>query len=105
METTINSNQIRTSVVNKSAASLKTSTFWDKAEFSRFGIISILVVVLGCIGGMAASFGAGDSIIKLAMIAFPTIITLALILAVAPMKIITYMSILALVLDVLVFVF
>ncbi len=79
--------------------------FWNKIEFSRFGIISILVVVLGCVGGLAASFGAGDSIAKLAMIAFPTIITLALILAVAPMKLITYMSILAIVLDALVFLF
>lgn len=79
--------------------------FWNKIEFSRFGIISILVVVLGCVGGLAASFGAGDSIAKLAMIAFPTIITLALILAVAPMKLITYMSILAIVLDALVLLF
>lgn len=75
---------------------------WNKVEFSRFGIISMLVVVLGCVGGMAASFGAGDSIIKLAMIAFPTIITLALILAVAPMKVITYMSALAIILDIIV---
>lgn len=104
METTIKSNQIRTSSVNE-ATKQTPSAFWDKAEFSRFGVISILVVVLGCVGGMAASFGAGDSIVKLAMIAFPTIITLALILAVAPMKLITYMSILAIVLDALVLIF
>jgi hypothetical protein len=103
METTINSNQIRTS--SKETKQQTLSSFWDKAEFNRFGIISMLVVILGCIGGMAASFGAGDSIIKLAMIAFPTIITLALILAVAPMKVITYMSILAITLDALVFIF
>ncbi len=105
METTIKSNQIRTTSKNENVQPKTLSPFWDKLEFSRFGIISILVVVLGCIGGMAASFGAGDSIVKLAMIAFPTIITLALILAVAPMKLITYMSILAIVLDILVFIF
>jgi len=104
METTITSSQIRTSSINETKKQ-SISLFWDKAEFNRFGIISMLVVVLGCIGGIAASFGAGDSIVKLAMIAFPTIITLALILAVAPMKVLTYMSILAIVLDVLVFIF
>jgi hypothetical protein len=103
METTIKSHQV-TSTASETTKQTAT-TIWEKAEFSRFGIISILVVILGCVGGMAASFGAGDSILKLAMIAFPTIITLALILAVAPMKIITYMSILAVILDVLVFIF
>lgn len=104
METTIKSNQTR--ITSKNAdAQHSIFSFWNKLEFSRFGIISILVVVLGCVGGVAASFGAGDSILKLAMIAFPTIITLALILAVAPMKLITYMSILAIVLDILVFIF
>jgi hypothetical protein len=103
METTIKSSQFRTSPVSDTKKQT-ISPFWEKAEFNRFGIISILVVVLGCVGGMAASFGAGDSIVKLAMIAFPTIITLALILAVAPMKLITYMSILAIVLDGLVLI-
>ncbi|MES2131190.1 MAG: hypothetical protein V4506_02505 [Bacteroidota bacterium] len=101
MQTTIKSAHSNASQSEKKSL----SSIWENMEFSRFGIIAILVVILGCLGGMAASFGAGDNILKLAMIAFPTIIALALILAVAPMKVITYVSVIALVLDLLVFIF
>lgn len=101
METTIKS-------THKNASHSATNTMsplWKKMEFSRFGIIAILVVVLGCLGGLAASFGASDNILKLAMVAFPTIIALALVLAVAPMRVIIYVSAIALVLDMLVLIF
>lgn len=101
MQTTIKSTHSNTSQSEKKSF----SSIWESMEFNRFGIIAILVVILGCLGGMAASFGAGDNILKLAMIAFPTIIALALVLAVAPMKVITYVSVIALVLDLLVFTF
>ncbi len=102
METTINTT---TRKHNARVTSTGSTTFWDSLEFNRFGIISILVVIIGCSGGIAASFAAGDSLVKLAMIAFPSIISLALILAVAPMRIIFYMTLLAITLDLLVFTF
>ncbi|MCZ8285016.1 MAG: hypothetical protein O9353_06130 [Bacteroidia bacterium] len=101
METTVKSTYGTTS----HSENKMVSSIWDSMEFNRFGIISILVVLIGCTGGIAASFGAGDSLIKLAMIAFPSIISLALILAVAPMRVITYMAALAITMDILVFAF
>jgi phage shock protein PspC (stress-responsive transcriptional regulator) len=101
METAIKSTHRNTSHSEKR----QVSAFWDSMEFSRFGIIAILVVFIGCTGGIAASFGAGDSLIKLAMIAFPSIISLALILAVAPMRVIFYVSLIAVLMDILTFIF
>ena len=81
------------------------SKFWDDVEFSRYGIISILVLIVGCCGGIAASFGANADILQLALVAFPSIISLALILAVAPMRVIVYASVIAIILDIIVIAF
>lgn len=79
--------------------------FWNKMEFSRYGVISMLVIIIGCLGGIAAAFGAHDSALELSLIAFPTIISLALILAVAPMRAIVYLCSIAIVLDLIVLIF
>lgn len=105
METTIKSNQTKNAVRSDKASSATGNAFWDKMEFSRFGIISMLVVFLGCVGGVAASYGAQDNTLKLALIAFPTIISLALVLAVAPMKAILYLSGVAILIDLIILIF
>ena len=105
METSIKSKNERTSVQNQSSKKETYSLFWGNVEFNRFGIISMLILFIGCIGGFAASFGAHGDIIKLAMIVFPTIIALALILAVAPMRLIIYLSTIAIILDLIVLIF
>lgn len=105
METTIESNQTRSKSRTEKVSSSTTNAFWEKMEFSRFGIISMLVVFLGCVGGMAASYGAQDNTLKLALIAFPTIISLALVLAVAPMRAILYLSGVAVLLDLIILIF
>lgn len=79
--------------------------FWKKAEFNRFGIIPVLLLVVGCMGGFAASYGAGESTVRLAMVAFPSIVSLALMLAVAPMRLIIWMSSVAVMLDLMVLIF
>ncbi len=105
MQTALKTTGTQTSAhLNKTIAK-PVSHLWESLEFNRFGIIAILVVILGCIGGMAASFGALDNLFKLSLIAFPTIIALALILAVSPMRVIVYVSAIALALDLLVFIF
>ena len=100
METSIKTT-VKTSAIHNTD-SKSVHPFWERLEFSRFGIIALLVIVLGCVGGIAASFGATASIVGLALIAFPTILSLAFILAVAPMRVIVYVSAVALLLDILV---
>lgn len=103
MNTTVEIQNQRThQVVQKTNT---TSSFWSSIEFNRFGIIPILLTLIGCAGGIAAGFGAKNDIFRLALIAFPTAIVLALILAVSPMRTITRASIIALVLDLIILIF
>ncbi|MBC7694519.1 MAG: hypothetical protein H7141_03640 [Burkholderiales bacterium] len=105
METLITSNHTKSTIKLVKAESTTASAFWDTIEFNRFGIISMLVVILGCIGGIAAAYGAQDNALKIALIAFPTIISLALVLAVAPMRAIIYLSSVAIILDLIILIF
>lgn len=76
-------------------------TFWDRMEFNRFGIIPIVLLLIGCIGGIAAGFGAFADLLRISLVAFPTIISLALILAVSPMRVIFYSAAIAIICDVI----
>jgi hypothetical protein len=101
METTMKSNHgIASKKTEKKEKAV--SPIWQQAETRRFAIISMLLTVLGCIGGIAAAFGAHGDPFRLSLVAFPTIIALALTLAVAPMRLIIYVSAIAISLDLVV---
>ena len=105
METTFKTHQSKTSGRSKHVSYTRISIFWNNLEPRRFGIIPIIAVIIGCAGGIAAAFGAEADTFKLALTAFPSIIALALVLAVAPMKAIMYASFMALLLDLIVLIF
>ena len=108
METTMKAGLVSTNAtsdLHTKILSHTNSLFWKKVEFNRFAIIPMLLVIIGCVGGFAAAFGAGADTFRLSLIAFPTIITLAITLAVAPMRWIFCASIIALILDVMVLIF
>lgn len=73
----------------------------EKLEFNRFGVISIVLLIVGCLGGLTVGFGAVKEVWSLTLIVIPTMITLALLLAVAPMKSIMTAAISAVVIDLL----
>lgn len=103
METTVKTPFASNSTNAKKESGFLTELFND-AEKNRFGIIPILIVILGCVGGTAAAFGAGNSAFKLGVVIFPTVIALALTLAVAPMRPILWVSVVAVILDLLILV-
>lgn len=102
MDTAIKSQAISSKKENVQTVS--NNPFWEKVEFNRFGIIPMLLVVITCLGGIAVAFGAGSDTFELALVVFPTIIALALVLAVAPMRLIIWTSAIALIFDLLIFV-
>ena len=55
-------------------------------EFNRFGLISVVLLIVGCLGGLTVGLGAVNEIWSLTLVVVPTMLTLALLLAVAPMK-------------------
>lgn len=60
-----------------------------ESEFNRFGLISLIILIVGCFGGVAVGLGAIKYISTLILVIVPTMATLSLLLAVAPMKWIT----------------
>jgi hypothetical protein len=84
-------------------------SFWDKIipdlELNRFGTISIVILLIGCLGGITVSQGAGQSWIQLSILVVPMMVTLVLLLAVMPMRWILNATAVTLVIDVLVLLY
>lgn len=64
----------------------KMEKFISDSEFNRFGLIFVILTIVGCLGGMAVGLGAVNSTLLLSLIIVPTMATLSLLLAVSPMK-------------------
>jgi hypothetical protein len=65
---------------------MKTQNLTNDLEFNRFGWIAIILLVVGCLGGLTVGMGAIESTAALVAVVIPTMITLSLLLAVSPMK-------------------
>jgi hypothetical protein len=108
MNSTIHANQSNlTSVKDKThvATAGAESDFWKHAEFNRFGIISVLLIVVACLGGLAAATAIERSTLQLVLVAIPVMIVESLILAVMPMRYIFLASLVSLIISLIVFIF
>ena len=70
-------------------------------DHNRLAVISVTIIIIGCLGGMAVGFGVSRAEWALALIVAPTMFTLSMILGVAPMKWIVYPACIAVLVDVL----
>jgi hypothetical protein len=75
---------------------------FSEVEFNRFGLISVIITVVGCMGGIAVGMGAVQSTLSLAIVILPTMATLSLLLAVAPMKQILIAAAVSVLIDIMV---
>jgi len=57
-----------------------------ESEYNRFGLIAVLILLVGCLGGITVGLGAIKDTWALILVVLPTMLTLSLLLAVAPMK-------------------
>lgn len=83
------------------------SGFWDKffaggAEFNRYSIISGVLLIVGCLGGLTVGMGAIDHTFQLILVVIPTMTTLSLLLALAPMKQVLGAAVITVVLDLII---
>lgn len=74
-------------------------------EFNRFGIICVIITVIGCLGGIAIGLGAIQNTAALIAVVLPTMLTLSLLIAVAPMKQILYASSISVLIDIVLIVY
>ncbi len=78
---------------------IKTSEFDRYIEDNRYGVICVVILLIGCLGGITVGYKAIENIFTLALVIIPTMTTLSLLLAVAPMKWIIKMASLSVIID------
>ncbi len=76
--------------------------FKGELEVNRFGLIAVLLLIVGCLGGVTVGLGAIESTVQLTLVVVPTMTALTLLLAVAPMKYIMTASAIAIAIDLLI---
>lgn len=84
----------------KAQANTKFEKLISDSEFNRFGLICVILTIVGCLGGVAVGLGAINHTLTLTMVVVPTMLTLSLLIAVAPMKWIMGVASVAVVIDV-----
>mgnify|MGYP000433151903 CR=1 FL=1 len=75
--------------------------FEENSEFDRFSIISVGFLLIGIVGGITVGIFSREHLWQIGVIAGCTMLSLSMMLAVAPMKYIVRTTILALAVDVL----
>ena len=99
--------QTHPSTISVSAEKTKTrlSAFLDELEATRFGFAPMILIVIACLGGIAGAFAVQSSEIKLMAVVISTSFVEILIIALAPMRMIVLASIIAFIIDLIVFIF
>ncbi len=75
------------------------------SEYNRFGLIAVLILLVGCMGGITVGMGAIKDTWALILVVLPTMLTLSLLLAVAPMKWIYRTASISVAIDVLLIIY
>jgi hypothetical protein len=75
------------------------------SEYNRFGLIAVLILLVGCMGGITVGMGAIKDTWALILVVLPTMLTLSLLLAVAPMKWIYRAASISVAIDVLLIIY
>lgn len=65
---------------------MKTTLNQQNLEMTRYGMIAFIILVVGCLGGLAMGLGAVQHTATLILVVIPTMVTLSLLLAVSPMQ-------------------
>lgn len=90
-------------------ANVQSTSWMDKimgdSEFNRFGLICVVLLVVGCLGGTAVGLGAINNTFTLIMVTIPTMLTLSLLLAVSPMRYIITSALISVAIDVVMIVY
>ena len=103
METSIQSQKIGNATYSKAKAVSvsKLDEFWSTLEYNRFGMVPVLIVVVACLGGIAAAFAIQVSPIRLATVVLSTGMTEAFILGMLPMRTVMITAVVSLVISAL----
>ncbi|WP_027420772.1 hypothetical protein [Crocinitomix catalasitica] len=77
-------------------------SFFNKYESQRYGIMSILLLIVGCSAGIAVGLGALTQVFSLIILSMTTMAALSMMIALAPLKYIFITSGLAIFVDMII---
>lgn len=100
MDTIVKTGFATTKVEKTKAKTQTQSAFWEEAEYSRYGLSPMILLVLVCVGGIAAAT-MGSNIPQLFLVSLATTLSLTTIIAVMPMKQVVIFSIVTLIIDII----
>lgn len=85
------------------------ATIWSKLlgddlEGNRLGIITVVLLVTGCLGGLTVGYGAIHHTWQLFLVVLPTMMTLSFLIAVAPVKQILNLAFITVIIDVIILI-
>jgi len=81
------------------------SSFFAELEQMRFGFVGLIATVVVALGGIAAAYAVQGSSAELMAVAASTVLVETLIIAVAPMRLIFWASVAAILVDLFIFIF
>ena len=106
METTIQSSIASGSVHSELTKVTSAFTaFLNSLEEARFAVAPMLLVVMVCLGGIAAAFAAQISQLQLMAVSLTTVAIEVVVIALVPMRTIFWFTVIALLVDLFVFIF
>jgi len=71
----------------------------ENLEKNRLGIISIVLLVVGCLGGITVGLGAIHHTYQLFLVVLPSMLTLSFLIALAPLKQILNLAVITIIID------
>ncbi|MCC7301845.1 MAG: hypothetical protein IT233_04305 [Bacteroidia bacterium] len=74
-------------------------SYWEEMEQQRFGLVPVILLIIGCLGGVAAGFANDAGVLPLLLVLLPTMVAMCIILAVMKMKFIVQSSSVAVLID------
>ncbi len=92
------------SAIKKQKSNSAFSRLVDYADTNRHGVIAMLLLLIGCLGGITVGMGGINHDFVLIMVIASTMLALSMILAVAPMKFIVGTSGVAAIIDIIVLI-
>jgi hypothetical protein len=95
----MNSDAMAHSTKNTNSSAI--SRIMEYATFNKFGVMSMMLIFVGCLSGVTVGLVGFNSDIALISIIVPTMTTLALILSVQPIKGILIAGLITTVIDIL----
>ena len=100
METTIT---FSPEAIAESNFQTTSATIWDKAETSRYGINMLVLGLVVIPGSIATPYAVNLGDWPFALVLFPTVFTLILVMGLAPIRMIVYTAAFALVMNLAIF--